>query len=124
MPNKQRGETEVKLGDRTYTMRPGFQMLSELEDRFSGEGILQTIQRLQTLRYGIRDIAFIVYAGIREALGDEAPSYEWVGQKIAEQGIMSVFDKVTDMLWHVINEGPKPSKKKDRSQTEPPKTKG
>ncbi len=84
MANKQRGEVEVKLAGRTWTMRPAFGALAEIEGR-TGLGIAAVVQRFTEGRFGIDDVAAVIAAGIGAA-HDDAPDFESVKRAVVEEG--------------------------------------
>ncbi len=84
MANKQRGEVEVGLGGKTWTMRPAFGALAEIEG-VTGLGIAAVVKRFTEGRFGIDDVAAVIAAGIRAA-HDDAPDFESVKRAIVEEG--------------------------------------
>ena len=85
MANKQRGEVEVELGGKTWTMRPTFQSLCEIEDR-TGVGITTLARRCYEGEFGVGPITAVLWAGIRAA-HDDGPDYDEVGRLIVKEGI-------------------------------------
>ena len=84
MTNKVRGEVEVLLGGKTYTMVPSFQAMCEIEAA-TGMGMVALARRYQSLTFGITDAATILTFGIK-ASGEDA-TIEKVGKMIAEEGL-------------------------------------
>ena len=67
MANKQRGEVTLKVGGTSYTLRPEFGVVAEIEDVLS-ENMFKIGQRLETVDYtatGLLDViaAFLVANG-------------------------------------------------------------
>ena len=84
MANKQRGEVEVELGGKTWTMRPAFQALAEIED-MTGLGIAAVVKRFFESQFGIGDVTAVIRAGIRAA-HDDAPDFETIKRAIVAEG--------------------------------------
>ena len=84
MANKHRGEIEVKLAGKTWTIRPAFQALAEIEG-ITGLGIAAVVRRFTKGEFGIDDVAAVIAAGIRAA-HDDAPDFESVKRAIVEEG--------------------------------------
>ena len=85
MANPHRGEVEITLAGKTYTMRPTFEALCEIEDR-TGVGLAVQLRRFAEGTFGVRDVAAILSAGIR-ASDKAAPGIDEIGQIIVEEGI-------------------------------------
>ena len=84
MANKQRGEIEVMLAGKTWTMRPAFGALAEIEGK-TGLGMAAVVSRFTEGRFGIDDVAAVIGAGIGAA-HDDAPDFESVKRAIVEEG--------------------------------------
>ena len=84
MTNKVRGEIEVELAGKTWTMRPAFGALAEIEGR-TGLGMAAVVKRFTEGVFGIDDLAAVIAAGIRAA-HDDAPDFESVKRAIVEEG--------------------------------------
>jgi hypothetical protein len=84
MSNSLRGEVEVDLIGRTWTMRPTLQAIRETEDR-TGRGIAGTVRRFAQGEFGIDDVSALLHSGIR-AGHDEAPSFAEVQGAVFEEG--------------------------------------
>lgn len=97
-----KGERKIDLGGATFTMRPTFAVLTTLEDRFGS--LFVFIQKLTqqanitTLDITLADVAFIIHTGISGSLGDRSPSYDEVGQWIAEAGVVSIMAEAVDFI--------------------------
>jgi hypothetical protein len=94
MANRRRGEVDVQLGGRTYTMRPTFAALAEIEDR-TGCGLIGLLRKVRDHR--VKDIATVVHCGISIGHGTEV---EWdaVGEMIVDAGINNVVDAVAEFV--------------------------
>ena len=84
MANKQRGEVEVVLGGKSWTMRPAFQALAEIEG-MTGLGIAAVVKRFIESQFGIDDVAAVISASIRAA-HDDAPDFETIKRAIVAEG--------------------------------------
>ena len=84
MANKQRGEVEVCFAGKTWTMRPAFGALAEIEGR-TGLGMAAVVRRFAEGELGIDDVAAVIRAGIGAA-HDDAPDYESVRRAMVEEG--------------------------------------
>lgn len=80
MANRNRGEMEVKLGDRIYTLKASFEAICELEDRLD-KGLPELLVRIgQRSRFGIKELAAIFHCGL---LGQpKAPNFDEVGRLV------------------------------------------
>lgn len=84
MSNSLRGEVEVDLMGRSWTMRPTLQAIRETEDR-TGRGIAGTVRRFAQGEFGIDDVAAVLHAGIKAA-HSEAPSFAEVQGAVFDEG--------------------------------------
>ena len=84
MANKQRGEVEVCFAGKTWTMRPAFGALAEIEGR-TGLGMAAVVRRFAEGELGIDDVAAVIGAGIGAA-HDDAPDFESVKRAVVEEG--------------------------------------
>jgi hypothetical protein len=62
--NRHLGEEEVRLGGRTYVLRPTFQALAEIEAEL-GEPLLVIADRVLSGRVGTREVVATLRAGIK-----------------------------------------------------------
>jgi len=84
MPNKERGEMEIKISGGTYLMRPTFSCLCEIEDR-AGVGLQAVAGKVMDGNLGIRDIVAIIYGGLVGS-GSNPFGYDELGDIIAKEG--------------------------------------
>ena len=120
MANRHRGEVEVMLGGARYTLRPTFEALCEIEDR-TGLGLVELARRFWEGRFGARQLAVVLWAGIRAAGGD-APDYERIGQLVVEQGFQDLAGPVARFLAGVIG-GEEDEEEEDTASAPAPKKK-
>ena len=116
MANKQRGEVEVRLGGRTWTMRPTFQAIAEIEDR-TGLGMVELVVRFSDGRFGVTHMTAVIWAGIHAA-HDDAPDFDEVGEMVVKHGIQRLAVAVGAFLATVLSgvqEQPAPARKVSRS---------
>ncbi|MFQ5783600.1 MAG: gene transfer agent family protein [Alphaproteobacteria bacterium] len=73
MANAERGEIDVTFDGASYTLRPTFQALCEIEDE-TGMGIAAIVQRFRKAEFGVREVTAIMVAGMTAAHGDAAPA--------------------------------------------------
>ncbi len=103
MANRHRGEVEVALGGARYTLRPTFEALCEIEER-TGLGLVELARRFWEGRFGVGELAVVLWAGIRAAHG-AAPDYERIGRWVVEQGVQDLAGPVARFLAGVIGGG-------------------
>jgi len=83
--NRLRGEVELEIAGKTWTLRPSFAAICEIEDQTRmtiedvfGIGLARNL--------GVGMTAIIIHAGIRAAHGDDAPSFAELGDALVEHG--------------------------------------
>ncbi len=64
MANLQRGEIPIKLDGVEYTLRPTFNAICEIESR-TGLGIAQLILKAESGNTTLKDVVYIIWAGIK-----------------------------------------------------------
>lgn len=76
---------DVTLGGKTYSMRPTFDVIQRIE-AFLGVNIteLAVFYDSEPPRIGFNMQTRILYEGIRSAAGNDAPTFEEVGQLIVD----------------------------------------
>ncbi len=88
MANESRGEVEIALDSKTYTLRPEFQGLAEIESR-TGQKLGVILRQWAEGDIGITELAIVVWCGMR-AFDERSPSFEEVGQMIVVTGLAPV----------------------------------
>lgn len=115
MVNKYRGEVPISLGEESHKMIPSFEAMVEIEDK-TNQCIFELMRDIvENHRLKISTATAVVTAGInasRKEMKLPTYSYEWVGQQIFKDGIMSVLPAVRDFLIRCI------SSEKDLEETE------
>jgi len=90
MANRYRGEVDVVFAGKTRTLRPTFQALAEIEDK-TDTGIVGVARRFADNSFGVRDVAAILWAGMRAGADGHAdaapPDYETVCALVVDQGL-------------------------------------
>ncbi|QEX18493.1 hypothetical protein FRZ44_38000 [Hypericibacter terrae] len=105
--NPERGEVAITLDGRRFVMRPDFEHLVEMEVR-TGVGLVELTRRIASGKYGVRDMAAIVTAGLKGA-GEERADFAKVGAMILADGLTSLVDPVNQFLINAITGGKTPS---------------
>jgi Phage tail tube protein, GTA-gp10 len=67
MANRHRGEIEVEMGGRTFTLCLTLGALAEIENAYGGEDIIAIAERFEKGRIGAGDAIRIIGAGLRGA---------------------------------------------------------
>ncbi len=91
MANPLRGEVDIRLAGKAYTLRPTFQALCELEQR-AGSNLYHIARRFEDGSFTLLDITCVVWSGIRGTLGASAPTFEDIGEHIVLQGVANMVD--------------------------------
>ena len=101
MNNTVRGEQKIELNGGTWTMRPSFECMLEMEEEL---GSLYTyVENLsRTADFKVKEIAFIVYCGIKGHMGDRCPSFSDVGQWVIEKGVIDVAQEVIEFIQNAM----------------------
>ncbi len=95
MANAVRGEVELKLGGKTYTLRPTFEALCEIESRL-GMGIVELVTRVPRNRLALRHAAVVAHEGARAGGHDD--DLETIGAAITEAGLQNVMEPLVRFL--------------------------
>lgn len=82
MANEVRGEVEIKLGGKRYSLRPTYEALAEIEN-LTDAGLIKLAGRFQEGDIRIKDVVAIIWAG----MGDDAPAIDEVGRLVVAQGL-------------------------------------
>lgn len=110
MPNKLRGEVQVTLDGKQFTMVPSIEALIDIEERTGKTigAIMATIMPKTdaptlaevTSMISARIVVACVYCGIRASFKDsrDAPSVENVGRMVQAEGLANMLAPVTRFL--------------------------
>ena len=112
MSNSLRGEVEVDLIGRTWTMRPTLQAIRETEDR-TGRGIAGTVRRFAQGEFGIDDVSALLHSGIR-AGHEDAPSFAEVQGAVFEEGFDRLATTAAMLLRNALSPMPGEPGKPDK----------
>jgi len=110
LPNKQRNELTVTLGDKSYLVKPTFNFIAQIEDYFDAPLTEIVLSKLQSGRIKIAEIATIIAAGI-EGAGGKA-DHEEIREAIADVGTLVAIDAIAQLLTNSFS-GPKLNTKSD-----------
>jgi hypothetical protein len=100
MANKHKGEVDLVLGGKAYTLRPTFEALVEFEDK-AGVTAYEVMRDLSTGKpAGFKVIAAALWSGIRGGWNghDRAPSFVEIGEAIRKEGIASILPQFGEYL--------------------------
>ncbi len=100
--NPNSGEVEVELDGRSFTMRPSFRALMEIEAA-TGTNIMTLVRRFAAKSFGIGDVAAIVTAGLKAA--GEPASRDKVGELVFKTGLLKVATPAGEFLWNSLGTG-------------------
>jgi hypothetical protein len=109
MSNRHRGEIEVALGDRRWTLCLTLGALAELEAAYGDEDLLSLAERFERGAIGARDAIRIIGAGLRGA-GNDVSDRE-VAAFPVEGGAAGYIRIVADLLqatFAPVDEDPPP----------------
>jgi hypothetical protein len=111
MANKHRGEVEIRLAGKAYVMAPTWEAIAEIEQS-TGRGIVELANRFIQQRYGLVEMAAVVFAGIKAGNNEflAKPTLEGTGRMILLDGVANFAAPVTLFLANVLSGGetPKP----------------
>lgn len=100
--NPQRGEVEIALAGRRFTLRPTFQAIAEIEKQ-TGCGLIELLQCLSGGGVKVSDLAAIITAGLRAA--GEPARFDKVGAMLLESGLEPVMQPVGEFLVGAVTGG-------------------
>jgi hypothetical protein len=105
MANPHRGEVAVTLDGHSFTLRPSWEALVEIEQA-TGVGIMQLAAAFATGRFRVTDLHAVLMAGLK-AGGEKRADPAEVGRMIAATGIMNggLLKSVTAFLENAITGG-------------------
>ena len=114
MANKHRGEVDITLLGESWTLRPTFGAMCEIEDE-TEMAILELARVFQNGRFGGRHVTAVICAGLRAAY-DDPPDYETVGGFVVKDGFHKHAGPVGEFLAILLSGEPQP--KGDRKKRE------
>lgn len=117
MANKYRGECEVTLAGKTYTLRPTFEALVEFEDK-AGMTAYEAMEALtKHQRAPAKAIAAAIYVGIKAVEGKTAPAYGEVGSLCQRTGIVKLVPVFMEFLGNALSSEDDLRQRADAPQT-------
>lgn len=100
MANRMRGEVEVDLGGKKYTLRPSFEGILEMEDR-AGVPLMTVLKMASEKALSFKVATGVVYGGLIGA-GERNLSFEQVGALIVKGGLPSYFTPIARLISSAI----------------------
>jgi hypothetical protein len=102
MANEPRGEIDVVLNGETFTLRPTFEALCQIEAAL-GRGAIEIVERMEQHRFGVRDAATII-AATANAAGHRVSEAE-IGAKLMHEPLARVCIELLAFLIAAISGG-------------------
>ena len=106
--NKARGEVDLTLGGDTYTIRPSFDRIANIEGQVGG--ILPFLERLQTNRWTVTELVTVVQCMMRGQSDGPKPKEVPDLMLQAEDGVISFVGPVAEFLTNCVTGGRKEPK--------------
>lgn len=103
--NKHRGEMELKLGGKTYVLRPSFAAIVEFEDK-SGMTAFEAMKMAgERCAVPMKAITAAFWAGIRGGWEDKKrpPSFEEIGEAVQADGLASLIPQYVEFLGNALS---------------------
>ena len=92
MANKARGEVTVSIGEESYTLRPTFEAMEQIEDKLK-LGIPELVDKFSRGEVQIREVVTILHEGIVAQSGGkrhEVLSRSELGAQVLSAGLMGI----------------------------------
>lgn len=118
MLNPRIGEIELTIGAETYTIKPTFNVLAQIERL--AEGSLVNIMKLNSLA----NISTAFHLALKAAYGNKAPNMDEVGHYVMTTGQVPAFNKLSEFLEPVIIGYDEAEKKKAQRDKDKEKSEG
>ncbi len=99
MTNESRNEVEVVLDGKTWTMRPTFQRLREIEHK-TGRGALELLGLIGADRAHLDQFAIILEYGLKDA-NESPPDFEQIGEWLVRDGVNPLIPAIAVYLGSV-----------------------
>lgn len=100
MANKVRGEVEVELGGKRYTLRPSFEAMAEAES-ILGYGVVKVATRFIRGEHGVREVAAMLYAGMVGS-GAREMSFNEVGAAVVKAGLGNLSKPASQFAFEML----------------------
>ena len=108
MANKHRGELDVKLLGKSWTMRLTFEAIADIEAK-TAMGLAAVVRRFIQSEFGVNEVAAVIWAGI-DAAHDDAPDLEAVKRAVVEEGFGGLAVTAAEFLGRAVAAGEQPAK--------------
>lgn len=93
MANKDRGEVDLVVGEKTYTLRPGINAMA-VAQQHAGKPFGEIMKSLTAIDViALRELVWML---LKKHHGKEFPTAEKVGDLIDDAGVMPVIDAVAE----------------------------
>ena len=99
MTNESRGEVDVVLDGKTWTMRPDFQTLRAIEHK-AGMSALKLIRVIGEGAASLDHIVTVLELGLKAA-NDDAPGFDQIGEMVVRQGVSDLLPPILVFLGSV-----------------------
>ena len=96
--NALRGEAELRVGDRTYVLRPSFAALVAAEVELGP--LFALVERAADGRLGLGELASLFWHCVRDR--PEALTREAVGEAVVTQGLAAVTPALRGLLGQIL----------------------
>lgn len=113
MPNRERGEVSLVVGDRTYTLRPTLTAYCSLEERLDKTHV-EVIR--EAARGSMRMVRALVWSYLQDRHADEIDTFESAGRLIDEAGLDHVQEQLAAL--DQANQPPETEANPPTAQTE------
>ena len=107
--NPYRGDFDIELGGKSWTLRPDFSALCEIEECIQGPYMMIMNETRDGGMPRFKYIAAVIWAGIRGRLRDQqngsvrgAPTFEEVGQMMQSDGLVNIAEKATKFMMYLL----------------------
>ena len=109
--NTAAGEKEIKLGERTYVLRPSFEALVEMEAR-TNLSIQTLLQQAASGQLKASHTVAVLYACMKEGLrdGETIPSFNDFGKACYLANVINLMHTAGDLVSVVCTQGREPKK--------------
>lgn len=112
--NRERGEVSVTLDGKDFVLRPSFTAAVEIEQML-GVGSVEVARRIEEWRFGLREAAAIITAGLKAA--GEPASYNKVGEMVHKTGTIGLMPILHEYMTNLLTGGSEPGEAKAADQT-------
>lgn len=99
MTNKYRGEIELEFAGTTYTVRPGFEFLSIIEQT-TNLPTMTLMRRFVGGDFSARDVVHVLYAMLRDKI--PGLTFKQVGEEVEEHGLNTFVPPIARLLTHAL----------------------